>query len=246
VVERPQKEERRHLGRRLGLSHRFPWWNLCWCLPGLLLACSPDAPTPVTEQEVRAPEIQLFQAWSGIAEDGSRLLVEPLGGRAGESRDPAIPTVPGELSMAREAGIIAEDQSLLRVTWVPGSAATLEDWREVQVSTPSGDFGRFGDHQLEALSAELQEVEATRLRLYWYGVVQGEYLNPVEQAVGLSQSTPVLSEHHCLVFGPNQAVPADASLTGKLGSRSIVLQPRQWTPRQRRHFLAGTAPSSNE
>lgn len=246
MVERAQKEERRHLGRRLGFHHRFPWWNLSWCLPALLLACSPDASGPVAEQEVRSPEIQLFQAWSGIAEDGSRLLVEPLESPAGESRDRTIPSVPGELSMAREAGIITDDQSLLRVTWVQGSTATLDEWRAVQVFTSSGDFARFGEHQLEPLLAELPEGEATRLRLYWYGVVQGEYLSPVEQAVGLSQSTPLLSEHHCLVFGPNQVVPDKASLTAQLGSRSIVLQPRQWTPRQRRNFLAGTAPSSDE
>lgn len=246
MVERPQEEERRHLGRRLGFNHRFSWWNLSWCLPALLLACSPDSPEPVADQEVRAPEIQRFQAWSGIAEDGSRLLVEPLESPRLGDHDRAIPSVPGELGMAREAGIITEDQSLLRVTWVPGSAATLEEWREVQVSTPSGAFSRFGEHQLEPLLAELPEGEASRLRLYWYGVVQGEYLSPMEQAVGLSQSTPLLSDHHCLVYGPNQVVPDNTSLTGQLGSRSIVLQPRQWTPRQRRDFLAGTAPSSDE
>jgi len=246
VVERPQEEERRHLGRRLGKPHRFPWRKLSWCLPAVLLACSPEAPKPVASEEVAALEIDRFPAWSGVAEDGSRLLVEPLEDSAQEPRDRTAPSVPGELSMAREAGIIDQEQTLLRVTWVPGAETTLEDWRGLQVSTPSGSFARFGEQQLHALVADLPEAEATRLRLYWYGVVQGEYLSPVEQAAGLSQSTPVLSEHHCLVYGLNQELPRAASLTGKLGSRSIMLQPRQWTPRQRRQFLAGTAPSSDE
>ncbi len=245
-MEQRRQKDGRDLGRRLGRSPRIPRRNLSWWLSALLLACSPEAPEPVTSQEVQAPQISLFPSWSGIAEDGSRLLVEPLADQPEEPHDGAVPPIPGELSMAREAGIIANDQALLRVTWVPGSEATIEDWRAMQISTPSGSFRRFGERQLEALLAELPEGEATRLRLYWYGVVQGEYLSPVEQAVGLSQSTPVLSEHHCLVFGPNQAVPGASSLTGQLGSRSIVLQPRQWTPRQRRHFLEGTAPTSDE
>lgn len=245
-MEQRRQKDGRDLGRRLNERPRFSGRNLSWWLPALLLACSPEAPEPVTSEQVQAPEIQLFQAWSGIAEDGSRLLVEPLQGEAEDSPDGTTHAVPGELSMARESGMIADDQSLLRVTLVLGSSSTLEDWREMQVSTPSGSFRRFGAHQLEALLAELPEGEATRLRLYWYGVVQGVYLSPVEQALGLSQSTPVLSEHHCLLFGPNQTLPAAASLTGQLGSRSIMLQPRQWTPRQRRHFLEGTAPTSDE
>lgn len=219
---------------------------MTWAFPGLLPGCSPESSQQSSSPQASAPEVPLLRAWSGIAEDGSRLLVEPLDQhlRATPSREGV--EVFGELDIVRESGLLGEQETALQVTWISGAEVTSKDWRQVQVTTPVGLFRRFEVAQLDSLLAEMSEADAARLRLYWYGVVQGEYLSPLEQATGLAQSTPLLSQHHCLLHGPDQALSAEASLTGNLGGRSIMLQPRKWTPRQRRQFLEGTAPSSDE